>query len=160
MTQEPKKKNKGGRPKTEWETFVSAHPNWKTIISENYAKGRTDERIRRDLRMGDAMMLSQEVFARFLEEIPEFSLAIKTGREASKLWWLETGQDNLWCEDFSPTLWFMNMKNRHAWRDKQPDEVAKVFNVSTTNVATSTSEDNLKLIEDARRLKELKNRAV
>ena len=151
MTQ---KKKAVGRPKTEWETFVSVHPNWKTIITENYAKGRSDERIRRDLRMGDTMMLCREVFDRFMDEVPEFSASVKTGREASKLWWLEVGQDNMWDENFSPTLWFMNMKNRHAWRDKQPDEVAKVFNVSSQTVNTSSPEDNLKLIQAAKRIKD------
>lgn len=151
---EPKKKHAGGRPKIEWETITATYPNWREIIEGNYSKGRTDERIRRDLRMGEASMMSSDLFDRLMAEIPEFSQSIKEGRELSKLWWLEVGQDSMWDEDFSPSLWFMNMKNRHAWRDKQSDEVAKVFNVSSNQVTVaSTPEENLKLIQAAKKIK-------
>lgn len=158
MTQIPEENevNKGGRPPVTWEEFVSVHPNWEEIVKKNYSEGRSDERIRRDLAMYGAQMLCHGLFTRFIDTVPQFSKAIKEGREVSKLWWLEVGQDNLWEAKFSPTLWFMNMKNRHNWRDKQPDEVSKVYQVTTGSVSISTPEENLKLIQAAKAAKEEK----
>jgi len=50
--------------------------------------------------------------------IPEFSETVKRGVELSKAWWLRQGRINLMNKDFSATLFYMNMKNRHGWRDK------------------------------------------
>jgi len=71
---------------------------------------------------------------------PEFSEAIKRGVENSEAWWVSQGRVALREREFNHVLWYMNMKNRFGWSDKQeitgsggkdlippsdPDEVAR-----------------------------------
>ena len=74
---------------------------------------------------------------RYAEEYPAFCEAIKQGEEYSRAWWVREGREALRDKDFNATLWYMNMKNRHGWRDKQE--------VSTT--VTIRHEDMLKELE-------------
>lgn len=48
---------------------------------------------------------------------PELADAIKEGLIAAEVWWREQGRSNLNSRTFSPTLWYMNMRNRYGWRD-------------------------------------------
>lgn len=48
----------------------------------------------------------------------EFSESVKRGNKLSEAWWLKKGRVNLENTKFSATLWYMNMKNRHGWKDK------------------------------------------
>jgi hypothetical protein len=54
-----------------------------------------------------------------MKENDEFSITIKKGRMLSESWWNKSGRKNLKEKDFSYTGWYMNMKNRFGWRDKQ-----------------------------------------
>lgn len=51
-------------------------------------------------------------------EKPEFSDAVTKGEEASEAWWLGQGRSALREREFNHGLWYMNMKNRHGWRDR------------------------------------------
>lgn len=64
---------------------------------------------------------------------PEFSAAIKRGLSFSRGFWEEQGQKGIWGgKEFSPSTWFMNMKNRFGndndgefyWADKQEHDVS------------------------------------
>ena len=53
------------------------------------------------------------------EDKPEFSDAIKKGIELSEAWWMREGRTSLRDKDFNHGLWYMNMKNRFGWSDRQ-----------------------------------------
>lgn len=66
----------------------------------------------------------------------DFSNTIKRGTELSESWWHKQGRVNLANKEFSPTLWYMNMKNRFGWADKQENkhEVSGVDEIKVTIV--------------------------
>jgi len=60
-----------------------------------------------------------DTFLAWQSEHPEFGEAVKFGDKLSEAWWLKQGRISLKDRDFNYTGWYMNMKNRHGWRDKQ-----------------------------------------
>ena len=59
---------------------------------------------------------------------------IKYGKLLSEAWWQKEGRINLKESKFNPTLWYMNMKNRFGWRDKQELTGAKGGPIAYTKI--------------------------
>lgn len=56
---------------------------------------------------------------------PEFSAAIKIGEGYSEAVWMVKGRRGLRDKQFNYVGWYMNMKNRFGWQDKQPEATQK-----------------------------------
>ena len=108
-----------GRPKETVEQRLSG--NWKSSMLSLYEKGASDVEVRATLgkEFDKRGYISDDLWYRWIEEEPDFSRTVKAGKLLSELWWQAQGRVNLENKDFSATLWYMNMKNRFGWRDKQ-----------------------------------------
>lgn len=62
---------------------------------------------------------STTTFYEYVEKFPEFACAVKQGEVLSQAWWMSKGRQNIDTKEFNSTLWYMNMKNRFGWADKQ-----------------------------------------
>lgn len=94
--------------------------------------------------IGLALDCGYSTVYRWMDEHEEFREAIKKGREYSKGWWYKEGRKSMREKDFNSTLWYMNMKNRHGWSDKQEHEVKASVKDATHNESYRSSENEYK----------------
>ena len=106
-----------GRPK---KTLNDLPENWESIILNMKKDGCSDVEVRCELNISD------DLWYRFIKEEPSFSLTVKKGKDLCEKWWLEVGRKGIFQTsgpgqhtNVNPALWYMNMKNRFGWRDKQ-----------------------------------------
>jgi len=88
-------------------------PRYAQIAEELMLEGASIEEVCWHLRR------RKQVVYEWMEKFPEFGDAIKAGKDFGQGWWMNQGRTNIANKDFNSTLWYMNMKNRFGWRDKQ-----------------------------------------
>ena len=135
-------KKKLGRPRK----GINLLPEgWEKEVLSLYNEGASDVEIK-GLIYGWLGTFSNDLWSRWMEEEAIFSETIKKGRELSRIWWEKLARENMHeipgGPKFNATLWYMNMKNRFGWADKQ-----EVRN-ENTNYNVEISADDLKKLRD------------
>jgi len=104
-----------GAPKQD---LTSLPENWYNHILDLYKDGASDVEVKALIYEWRGTF-SNDLWNRWLKEEEEFSQTIKIGKILSEAWWCKNGRTNLENKDFSFTGWYMNMKNRFKWTDRQ-----------------------------------------
>jgi hypothetical protein len=104
-----------GRPKKPIDILWDG---WQNDILDLYQEGGSNVEVKA-LIYSHLGSFSEDLWSRWLAEEPEFSKTIKKGQQLANAWWERSGRKSLHDKDFSYTGWYMNMKNRYGWRDKQ-----------------------------------------
>ena len=108
-----------GRPKAS----ISELPEgWDKQVLNLYSEGASDVEVKA-LIYGWRDSFSNDLWERWMREEHIFSETIKKGRTLSEAWWQRSGRINLKDKEFNYTGWYMNMKNRFGWADKQQTDV-------------------------------------
>jgi transposase-like protein len=76
--------------------------------------------------------ITRETLYDWMKKHPEFSDTIKKGEQLCEAWWEKHGRRSLHDQKFNATLWYMNMKNRFKWSDRQEQTIDLTANVSTS----------------------------
>jgi len=110
-----------GRPKAQLELW----DGWVEQITELYKQGASDVEIK-SLIYFNRGSFSNDLWERWMEEEPIFSETIKNGKLLSNAWWEIQGRTNLKDPKFSYVGWYMNMKNRFNWADKNETRLTDI----------------------------------
>lgn len=110
---------------------VELPDGWYNTILDLYKVGASDVEIKAWIYEVRGSF-SNDLWERWVKEDAEFSETIKVGKMLSEAWWSKSGRVNLSNKEFSFTGWYMNMKNRFGWTDKQD------VNQKTENSGTVT----------------------
>lgn len=125
-----------GRPKLKLEDLPQ---NWQSELPAMGEQGCSDVELRNYLNG-----ICHETWERLIKEEPQFSETVKIARLKCQVFWEKQGRINLSDKDFSPTLWYMNMKNRFGWSDKKEiKQTGTPPNIQLNVIPNKTaSEDN------------------
>lgn len=106
-----------GRPLVEFDL----PEGWAKEILSLYKEGASDVEVKAWIYNARGSF-SNDLWNRWLSEESQFSETIKVGKILSEAWWSREGRISLGDKEFSYTGWYMNMKNRFGWKDKQEVE--------------------------------------
>jgi len=106
-----------GRPLAEFDL----PGGWQDVVLSFYEQGASDVEVKAYI-YSVRRSFSNDLWNRWMSEEPQFSETIKVGKMLSEAWWSKEGRTNLKVKDFNYTGWYMNMKNRFGWKDKQEVE--------------------------------------
>jgi len=105
----------------------------KQILKE-YTEGASDVEIKAIIWKVRGSF-SNDLWDRWLKEVPKFTETIKKGRELAAAFWLTLGRKNLnKIGEFNTTLWYMNMKNRYGWADRQETKNQTTIDGEAVNI--------------------------
>lgn len=90
---------------------------WQDDVLQLYKDGASDAEIKA-LLYDMLGTFSNNLWDRWMEEEEEFWETIKKGRMLAEAWWTKSGRVNLKDREFNYTGWYMNMKNRYGWKDR------------------------------------------
>lgn len=121
------------RPK---KTLNNLPKGWKDIIEKLSAEGAGREELTGELG------ISNDLFTRFVKEEPEFSEAIKKGAQKCYAWWLRQGRVNLENRKFNYVGWYMNMKNRFQWKDRNETDLTSGGKPFAIQISKEIAEKN------------------
>jgi len=90
--------------------------------------------------------ISRDTFYELSKRDEKFSDTVKRCKDLSEAWWTRKGRKNLENKDFSYTGWYMNMKNRFSWSDKQEiDHTTKGQSLNDKADLSKLTEEELRL---------------
>ena len=99
----PKAARGVGRPPKELTDLPKA---WKSLILNTMKKGASKEEVK------GLLLISNDLYTRFMKEETEFSETILLGEMLSRKWWDETGRKSLRSRVFRDRLYALCMQNR------------------------------------------------
>jgi len=91
-------------------------PIYCELIKELMSEGASIEEVAAEIGV------VKQTLYNWCKEHSEFMDAKSIGEQLSKGWWYKQGRIALRDKEFSPTLFYMNMKNRFDWADKQENK--------------------------------------
>lgn len=126
------------RPK---EDLSSLPDNWQKEVLELYKEGASDVEVKA-LICSYRGSISNDLWERWMNEEPVFSETIKKGKLLSNAWWEKHGRSELQNKEFNSALWYMNMKNRFKWTDRQEASVTVTENRIFESIDLDVEENN------------------
>ncbi len=102
-----------GRPLKKLEDLPEG---WENIIIDLSKEGASI------VELAVALDISRQTLYNLSERDEYFLDTIKKCKRYCEAWWLSKGRTELDNKDFSYTGWYMNMKNRFGWADKQENK--------------------------------------
>jgi len=117
-----------GRPRA---SLANLPDDWKKTIIDYMADGASLKEVY------PLLGITKHTHYSLMENVEEYSDTIKRGKALSEAYWERLGRINLENPKFNHVLWYMNMKNRFNWSDRQ--EVDHNINVP---VSITINQDN------------------